>query len=164
MVGQAIAAAALAVASLHAGGTVADTRASNPQLALILIAGTTTPAASPDNLSPEEKMRRRYPQSIKVGDLLGLRVLDDDDRTLGRVKSVVRAGDGKIKLIVAYGGYFGWGERPVAVPLEVVAIAGRQLAALDMTRAQFDAAPTWAETGAQPIASGEIIRIALYRR
>ncbi len=162
MLGQAIA-AALAVASLHAGATTAGPPESN-RPALTLVAGSTTPTTSSEGLSPEEKMRRRYPQPVKVGDLIGLPVLDDEDRTLGRVKSVVRAGDGKIKVIVAYGGYLGWGQRPVAVPLEVVAIAGRQLAALDMTRAEFDAAPTWGEAGSQPIAPGEIIRIALYRR
>ena len=63
-----------------------------------------------------------------------------------------------------YGGYLGWGQRPVAVPIEVVAIAGRQLAALDMTRAEFDAAPAWNDPQSQPIAAGETIRIALYKR
>jgi hypothetical protein len=163
MLGQALA-AALAVVSLDVGAVAADARQSHRHPALVLVAGSTAPAQSADGLSPEEKMRRRYPQPVKVGDLIGLPLLDDDDRTLGRVKSVVRTGDGKIKLIVAYGGFFGWGQRPVAVPLEAVAIAGRQLAALDMTRAQLDAAPDWTETGSQPIASGEIIRVALYRR
>jgi hypothetical protein len=109
-------------------------------------------------------MQRRYPQPVKVGDLIGLPVLDDDDRTLGRVKSVVRTPSGKIQLIVPYGGFLGWRQRPVAVPIEVVAIAGRQLAALDMTRAEFDAAPAWNDPRSQPIPASETIRIGLYRR
>ena len=32
--------------------------------------------------SPEQKMQRRHPQPVKVGDLIGLPVLDFDDRTL----------------------------------------------------------------------------------
>ena len=40
-------------------------------------------------------MQRRYPQPVKVGDLIGLRVLDDKDRTLGRVQTVVRTSSGK---------------------------------------------------------------------
>ena len=109
-------------------------------------------------------MQRRYPQLVKVGDLIGLPVLDDADRTLGYVQSVMRTADGKVQLIVPFGGFLGFRQRLVAVPIEVVAIAGRQLAALDMTRAQFDAAPTWNDPLSQPIAVGDSIRIGLYRR
>lgn len=115
-------------------------------------------------LTPEEKMRRRFPQPVRVGDLIGLPVLDDDDVTLGRVRHVVRTPEGKISLIVSYGGWFGWGSRLVAVPIEVVAILARQIAALDMPPREFAAAPTWQGTGAQVLANDETIRIALGRR
>ena len=131
---------------------------------LVLAAGPSSPLQSPTALSPEEKIQRRYPQPVKVGDLIGLPVLDDDDRILGRVMSVVRTASKKIHLIVPYGGFLGWRQRPIAVPIEVVAIAGRQLAALDMTRAEFDATPTWNDRESQAIPASEIIRIALYRR
>jgi hypothetical protein len=127
-------------------------------------AASATPATTAAALSPEEKMRRRYPQPVRVGDLIGLPVLDDDDRTLGHVRSVVRTASGKVQLIVPDGGFLGWRQRLVAVPIEVVAIAGRQLAALDMTRAEFEAAPAWNDSQSQPIAAGEIIRIGLYKR
>jgi hypothetical protein len=115
-------------------------------------------------LSPEEKMRRRFPQPIIARDLIGLPVLDDDDVTIGYVQHVVRTPEGKIQLIVPYGGWFGWGQRPVAVPIELVTILGRQLDSLDMSRDEFDAAPTWQGSQGQPIDSNEIIRIALGRR
>src|SRR5688572_641554 len=115
------------------------------QVAVALAAAPVSPPQAQAELSPEQKMQRRYPQPVKVGDLIGLPVLDFADRTLGYVTSVVRTADGKIKLIVPYGGFLGWGRRPVAVPIEVVAIAGRQIAALDMPRAEFDAAPAWAD-------------------
>lgn len=115
-------------------------------------------------LSPEEKMQGRFPQPARVGDLIGLPVLDDDDRTIGHIKHVVRTQAGKLQLIVTYGGFLGWRQRLVAVPIEVVAIAGRQLAALDMTRAEFDGAPAWNETLTTPVAPNDVIRIALYRR
>ena len=131
---------------------------------LILAAGQSTPTQAPAALSPEERMQRRYPQPVKVGDVIGLPVLDFDDRTLGYVKNIVRTPAGKIQLVVPYGGFLGWGRRPVAVPIEVVAIAGRQLAALDMTRAEFDAAPAWNDPHSQSLAATDIIRIGLYRR
>ena len=127
-------------------------------------AASAAPATTAAALSPEEKMRRRYPQPVKVGDLIGLPVLDDDDRTLGHVRSVVRTASGKVQLIVPYGGFLGWRQRLVAVPIEVVAIAGRQLAALDMTRAEFDRAPVHDPAQARPLASDDSIRIALYKR
>jgi PRC-barrel domain len=131
---------------------------------LVLAAGSPPPPGSADTSSSEQKMQRRYPQPVKVGDLIGLPVLDDDDRTLGRIKSVVRSAGGKIQLIVSYGGFLGWRARLVAVPIEVVAIAGRQLAALDMTRAEFDAAPPWSDPQSQVIPTTDVILIALYRR
>jgi hypothetical protein len=131
---------------------------------LIFVTGPATAAKSPDSLSPEERMQRRYPQWVRVGDLIGLPVLDDDDRTLGRVRTVVRTAGGKIQLIVPFGGFLGWRQRLVAVPIEVVAIAGRQIAALDMTRAEFHDAPTWDDPSSQMLSASERIRIGLYRR
>ena len=126
--------------------------------------GVTTPSTPMADLTPEQRMQRRYPQPVKVGDLLGLRVLDDQDRTLGRITKVVRTSDGKIQLIIPYGGFLGLRQRLVAVPIEVVAIAGRQVAALDMDRPAFDAAPTWKEGQATALDGAETIRIALYKR
>ena len=131
---------------------------------LIPVAGAVVPSKGPDSLSPEERMQRRYPQWVTVGDLIGLPVLDDDDRTLGRVRSVVRTAAGKIHLLVPCGGFLGWRQRLVAVPIEVVAIAGRQIAALDMTRAEFNAAPAWSDPTSQPVPESDRIRIGLYRR
>lgn len=115
-------------------------------------------------LSPEEKMQRRFPQPKRAGDLIGLPVLDDDDRTIGHIKHVVRTQAGKLQLIVTYGGFLGWRQRLVPVPIEVVAIAGLQLAALDMTRTEFDAAPAWSQDSTTAVPPDEVIRVALYKR
>lgn len=123
-----------------------------------------------ENLSPEQKMARRFPQPVKVGDLVGLPVLDWRDSTIGFIREVVRSPAGKIQLIVPYGHWFGWlrmGERfrrPVAVPIETVAILGRQVAAVDMPREEFDKAPSFIASQATPISRDEIILIALTRR
>ena len=118
-------------------------------------------------MAPEEKMRRRFPQPIKVGDLLGLAVLDDYDLTIGYVRQVVRTPQGKVQLIVTQGGWFGpWfgiGARLVPVPVEVVVILGRQLAAFDMPRPEFAAVPTWSGSDS-PIPPDEMIKIAIARR
>src|SRR5690242_11700276 len=78
----------------------------------------------------EARMQMRFPQAVRVGDLIGLPVLDGDDSTLGRVREVVRDPNGRIKLVVGYSKWWGLGGRPVAVPIEVVGILGRQIAAI----------------------------------
>jgi hypothetical protein len=123
--------------------------------------------------TPEQKMQKRFPQPVRVGFLVGLPVLDWQDSTIGYVHDVVRTADGKIKLIVPYGrwlgwirygGIFDWIRRPVAVPLETVAILARQIDALDMSREEFDAAPTWIESQGRPVPRDEKIQIAIARR
>jgi hypothetical protein len=143
--------------------------AGNSATPIVLVQGKDVPemphaTAPTEATTPEERMRRRFPQPVRVGDLIGLRVLDYDDVTIGYVRQVVRTPDGKILLIVAYGTWFGRGGRLVAVPIEVVAIFGRQLAALDMPPSEFAAAPTWRDAGAQRIPDDEKIRIALTSR
>jgi hypothetical protein len=123
--------------------------------------------------TPEEKMLARFPQPAKVGHLISLPVLDSDDSTIGYVQQVVRAPDGKICLIVPYGKRFGWardwwpfnmGRRAVAVPIETVAILALQIDALEMTRDDFDKAPTWTAGRDQVLSLDETIKIAVARR
>jgi hypothetical protein len=129
------------------------------------VAPTQAPAAdAEENLSPEEKMRRRFPQPVRVGDLIGLPLLDWDDSTIGYVRHVVRTPEGKIQLIVNQGRLFGWGGRLVQVPIEAVAILARQIDLLDLPLKEFRAAPAWSVATTQPIPSGDMIRIAISRR
>jgi hypothetical protein len=115
-------------------------------------------------MAQEERMRRRFPQPVRVGFLNGLPVLDDESRTLGYVRRVVRTSQNKIELIVSYGGWFGWGARAIAVPIEVVGMLGRQVASLDMPRSEYASAPTWRDSDAAVLPNDASIRVALARR
>jgi hypothetical protein len=127
--------------------------------------GAADPAQPPmQEDSLEARMARRFPQKVKVGDLIGLPVLNDEDVTLGHVQQVVSSPDGKIRLIVTYSRWFGWFGRPVAVPLEAVAILAKQIASLEMQPAEFEKAPTWMAGADRPLAHTDVIRIALTRR
>jgi hypothetical protein len=121
-------------------------------------------AMAAQDMAETERMQRRFPQPVRVGDLIGLPVLDDNSRTLGDVRQVGRTLQGKIKLIVAYAGFLGFGTRLVAVPIEVVGILGRQLASLGMPRKDYAAAPTWRDTGDAAVPNDDSIRVALARR
>ena len=117
----------------------------------------------------DQKFKRRFPQPVRVGDLIGLPVLDFDDSTIGYVKEVVRRGDGEIDLVVPYSAWFGWlhsewGKRPVAVPIKSVALLAKQINALEFTRDDFAEAPTWTPSDGSPVALHEKTLIALGRR
>jgi PRC-barrel domain len=120
-------------------------------------------------LTPEQKFKKRFPHPARVGHLIGLPVLDDDDSTIGYVREVVRAPDGKISLIVPYSAWFGWlradwGKRPVAVPIETVTLLSRQFDSVDMSRDEYKDAPTWSSSQAQTLPPDEKILVALGRR
>lgn len=57
--------------------------------------------------TPEARFNRRFPQKARVGDLIGLPVLNDKDLTLGHIRKIVRTPEGKIRLIVSYSKWFG---------------------------------------------------------
>ena len=129
---------------------------------------TAPPAGTGDAgkaMTPEQRMQRRFPQPVRVGDLIGLPVLDDSHRTLGFVREVVRTPQDEIDFIVAYRlcGWCGWGARLVAVPIEVVGISGREIASLDMPRSEYAAAPTWRKADAMVLSNDDSIRMALAR-
>ena len=130
---------------------------------LVLVpAGAFAQATEPPTTA-EQRMHARYPQPVRVGDLIGLPLLDDQARTLGYVREVVRTNENKIELIIDYDGFLGWHSRPIAVPLEVVGIAGRQISSLDMPRSAYVSAPTWQNAGAHALPADAMIKIALSR-
>lgn len=118
--------------------------------------------------TPEEIMNRRFPQSVRVADLIGLPVLDYFDATIGYVRNVVRHPGGKVQLVVTHGGWpAGWSiwlSRLVPVPIEMVAILGRQIVALEMSRDDFERARTWSPGDGEKIDLNEMIKIAISRR
>jgi hypothetical protein len=90
-------------------------------------------------------------------------VLDLNSSTLGYVRQVVRTPVGEIEFIVGYSWWWGWFGRPVAVPLEALGIAGRQLVSLDMSPSEYAAAPTWHDTGAARLPADATVLVALAR-
>src|SRR5215510_12631055 len=80
----------------------------------------------------KERYLRRFPQPARVGDLIGMPVLDLNSKTLGSVRRVVRNPAGEVQFIVDYSRWWGWFGRPVAVPLEALGIEGGHLVSLDM--------------------------------
>ena len=77
---------------------------------------------------------------------------------------VVRTPARKIELIVLHGAWFGRFGRKVAVPIEVVAILGQQIASIDMQPDDYRKAPTYVDRGDTKLADNDTILIALTKR
>jgi hypothetical protein len=127
--------------------------------------GAEDKAMAAANMAEDERMKRRYPQPIRVGALIGARVSDNDSRTIGYVRHVIRTPQGKIDVVVDCCGWFGWGARPVAVPIAVLGALGREVASLDMPRSDYAGAPTWqSAAGDTVLPDDDSVQIALARR
>jgi hypothetical protein len=131
---------------------------------LVLAQQATPSATAKDDDSLEAKYNRRFPQPTKVGHLIGLPVLDDNDVTLGFVQHVVRTPAGKLELIVSYSKWFGWFGRPVAVPIEAVTILALQLDSVEMQPEDYAQAPTWMPGKGEILPDSDTVRVALGRR
>ena len=108
---------------------------------------------------------RRFPQPVPAGTLIGQTVLQpvESKTVLGRVERVVRSRDGQVQLVVAYGGWLGMGARPIAVPLDAMALLGRDVEILDFTPKELSRFPAYDASLSDPVASNVTIRIGLAR-
>lgn len=132
----------------------------------VLAQAMVPPTGMMDQTKPtpmEQRYRARYPQSARVGDLIGLPVVDLHSSTIGRVQHIVRTPQGKIDFIVSYSWWWGRFGRPVTVPIEVLGIEGRQLVSLDMAPSAYAAAPTWQPGSDMILPDDATIRVALGR-
>jgi hypothetical protein len=117
------------------------------------------------HMAEDERMKHRFPQPIRVGALIGARVSNNDSRTIGYVRQVVRTPQGRIEVVVDCCGWFGFGAREVAVPMAVLGSFGREVASLDWPRGAYASAPTWqAASGDMVLPRDDTVQIALARR
>jgi len=110
----------------------------------------------------EERMHRRFPQPVRVGDLIvcpcSMTMIPRSAlserwyaRRRARSGSLCLTADGSVGL-------------DVAVPIEVVIILGRQLASVDMSLSEYAAAPTWERRDARILQNDDTVLVALGRR
>jgi len=85
----------------------------------------------------KERYLKRFPQPARIGDLIGMPVLDLNSKTLGYVEKVVQTSTGEIEFIVGYSRWWGWFGRPIPVPLEALGIEGGHLVSLDMSPSEY---------------------------
>jgi hypothetical protein len=156
----------LATAISLQGPAIAATLQFGGSHPFMLAQATVPPTGMMDSQHPmpmNQRYLKRFPQAARVGDLIGLPVLDLNASTLGYVQKVVRTPAREIKFIVSYSRWWGWFGRPVAVPLEALGVEGRQLVSLDMPQSEYATAPTWHDARDISLPADETVRVALAR-
>ncbi|WP_200845189.1 hypothetical protein [Roseomonas sp. 18066] len=116
-------------------------------------------------MSLAEAAARRFPQPVRVGDLLRRPVLQplESQPSLGRVRAVVRRADGTLQVVIDYGGILGFFTRPIAVPVEGLALLGEYMVCVEFTPGQLDAFPDFVAGSAAALPPAEVIRVALVK-
>lgn len=136
-------------------------------LALFLIAGGPVLAQNikPPGMSESEAAARRFPQPVRVGNLIGRTVLQplESQPVLGRVESLVRRPDGTVAVVVRYGGLLGIGARPIAVPLDAMVSLGEYMEIVDLKPAELDRLPTFDGSGVTAIEAAQVVKVGLAR-
>ena len=109
-----------------------------------------------------EKAASRFPQPVVVGTLIKRTVLQplESQPILGHVQGLVRKLDNTIDVIVDYGGFFGFGARPIAVPVDAMVLSGQFMEIVDFTPEQLDKFPTYTG-GEMPIGPEVVIKVGL---
>jgi hypothetical protein len=128
-------------------------------------AQSTTPGGMPPppGMSLAESTAMRFPQPVRVGDLLGREVLRpvESQDILGRVRGLVRDRDGRIMVVVDFGGFLGFGARSIAVPVDAMVLLGQDMEIVAFTPEQLRRFPTFSPSGTTDVADDTIIKVGL---
>ncbi len=132
---------------------------------LLVSAAASAQQPAPPGMSLAEAAAKRFPQPVRVGDLIGRTVLRplESQPVLGHVKQVVRTQDGAVDIVLDYGGLFGIGGRLIAVPVDAMVLLGAEMEVVDFTPKQLDALATFNGNGVTAIQPQDTIRVGLAR-
>jgi hypothetical protein len=117
----------------------------------------------PPGMSLAESAAMRFPQPVRVGDLIGrpvLRPVESQD-VLGRVRRVVRDRDDQVLVVIELSGVFGLGSRPVAVPADAMVLLGQDVEVVAFTPQQLRRFPTFSPSGTADVADDAVIKMGL---
>ena len=105
----------------------------------------------------------RFPQPVRVGDLLGREVLRpvESQDVLGQVRRVVRDRSGQIMVVINFGGFLGFGSRLIAVPVDAMVLLGQDMEIVAFTPKQLQQFPTFSPSGTAEVPDNTIIKVGL---
>jgi hypothetical protein len=119
----------------------------------------------PSGMSLAESTAMRFPQPVRVGDLLHRDVLQPTESQdyLGTVERVVRGSDGAVEVVIDFGGFLGFGARSIAVPVDAMVLLGQVMEVVAFTPEQLRQFPTFSASNTTPVDADSIIHVGLAR-
>ncbi len=128
--------------------------------ALVLLAAA---GALPTQAELAAQAAARFPQPVRVGDLLHRAVLKplESQDTIGRVEHVVRGPDGVIRVIMSFGGLLGLDTHPIAVPVDAMVLVGQVMEVVGLTPQQLRALPAYKGGDGVELPADATIKIGL---
>ena len=117
----------------------------------------------PAGMSLERSNAMRFPQPVRVGQLLGRVVLQPVEKqtVLGHVRGVVRDAGGQVVVVMSFGGFLGLDTRLIAVPLDAMVLLGDVMEVAAYTLPQLRGLPTFTAAGTTPVAADTVVRVGL---
>jgi PRC-barrel domain len=117
----------------------------------------------PPGMTLAESAAMRFPQPVRVGDLLGRAVLRpvESQEVLGQVRRVVRDRSGLIMVVIDFGGFLSFGSRPIAVPVDAMVLVGQDMEIVAFTPKQLQQFPTFSSSGTTDVPDDTIIKVGL---
>ncbi len=114
-------------------------------------------------MSLADSAAMRFPQPVRVGDLTHRDVLEpvESQVFIGTVDKLVRDKDGTVLVVINYGGFLGFGARPIAVPVDAMVLVGQVMEVVAYTPKQLRQFPTFSAAGTTPISDDTVIKVGL---
>lgn len=106
-----------------------------------------------------EPMEAGDPLEYNVGDLSDRALTNARGEELGTVDRIVLASDGREYVVLDEGGFLGFGEREVAIPLDSISVVSGALVMRGMTEDDIEAMPEFDSAGAQPLGDTDLVMI-----
>lgn len=117
----------------------------------------------PTGMSLEQSNAMRFPQPVRTGDLLHRLVQQpvESQTILGRVHAVVRNDTGEVFIVMNIGGFYGYGGRLIAVPIDAMVLLGPVMEVVAYSPKQLVAFPTFTPAGTVPVPNDTILKVGL---
>ena len=134
-------------------------------LSVTAYARSATPGGMPPppGMSLAASAAMRFPQPVRVGDLLHRDVLQtvESQHVLGTVRQVVRDSEGTIRVVIDFRGFLGFWTRPIAVPVDAMVLLGQDMEVVAFTPQQLQEFPTFTPSGNPALPDDAVIRVGL---
>ena len=117
----------------------------------------------PPGMSLAASNAMRFPQPIRVGQLLGRVVLQpvESQTVLGHVRRIVRDDQSQVMVVISFGGFLGFGSRLIAVPLDAMVLLGEAMEVAAFTPQQLRGFATFTPAGTTPVPDDTVVKVGL---